>query len=360
MGVEPPPLRKNIEYWDESLKNPEPLVDEYYTKNQIILRDTFVHNADILRDLLGVYCFLAGLKTVDAKAQSVQQYLMKHIDSQLFENDQLQYSEFVAFWKCSGISYSVYKKLDDTERMKTLGDLLSLYCRERKPIYDKFGYSHIVSQALYDSGASRSQGVSARRKFEAIFKSLFDDAVSDCIDINSFVGSKTAYFFPDRRNAQLFRDLREKFGLSYAYSAVSQNKLPDAIVKIGTRIYIVEAKHLQEGGGHQNEQINQLIRFISNSENNPRKYAGQPPYEFFFSYVAFLDGWYFNRFIETRSSTEQPSDSKISNQYKDIQSQLERNPHNYFVNTHGFGLLLKDSLLAEAGSSLPETFDGGD
>ncbi|MFN4033935.1 MAG: hypothetical protein ACK4ME_10050 [Fimbriimonadales bacterium] len=120
---------------------------------------------------------------------------------------------------------------------------------------------------------------------------------------------------------------------------------------------------VQEGGGHQNEQINQLIKFISVSETNPRESSRQPSREFYFSYVAFWDGWYFNRFRESCKLRRQQPNSKISpkiaSQRKDIIDKLEKNHYNYFVNTHGFWLLLKDSLPTEVRNSLPETFSGG-
>lgn len=363
MGLKRITPRTNIEYWEASLDAPEALVDPFYTKKEIILTDTFVSDADALREFLGVFCYLLRQSEDDSQSQVVREYLVRKIDSLLRKSEGLQYTEFVAFWKCSGVSYSVYCILDEEKRFETLSKILELYCSERKPIYDKFGYSHIVSQALHDSGASRSQGYSVVQKLVDMLRCLTSDTASNCQTLDQFANAEIAFFFPDRGGKELFKGLRESYDLFYEYGRGAQNKLPDAVVRIHSWVYIIEAKHLQEAGGHQNEQVSQLIRFISFSEKNPKQSDNHAFPKVSFSYVAFMDGWYFNQLIEAHrfrtGERKQRVGKKVLEQYNSIQEQLRKNPNNYFVNTKGLRLLFQDTLRTRQRRGIPHELDGG-
>jgi len=101
------------------------------------------------------------------------------------------------------------------------------------------------------------------------------------------------------------------------------------IIKNGENIFIIEHKHMKEGGGGQDKQINEVIFFISFSENNSKIH-----------YISFLDGIYFNLFANKKYLKK----GKIVNQLKNIRQNLKRNKQNYFVNTNGFNKLLKELL----------------
>lgn len=362
MGLKRAALRTNTEYWEASLGAPEPLVDPFYVQSQIILTDTFVSEADALREFLGVFCYLLRQSEDDPQTYVVREYLTRQIDSLLRKSERLQYTEFVAFWKCSGVSYSVYRTLEDGKRFETLAKLLNLYCSERKPTYDKLGYSHIVSQALYDNGASRSQGIRVNQKLAAMLHSLSGGTASNCTTLNQFASDAITFFFPDRGGKELFESLCASYGLSYEYGQVSQAKRPDAVVRIHSRVYIIEAKHLREGGGHQNEQVSQLIRFISFSEADPIQSDNPALPQLSLSYVAFMDGWYFNQLIEAHKfktgEREQRVGKKILEQYESILKQLKLNTHNYFVNTQGLWLLFRNTLPTRQRRGIPSSFDG--
>ena len=97
--------------------------------------------------------------------------------------------------------------------------------------------------------------------------------------------------------------------------------MPDFLIKDGDDIFIVEHKHMKEGGGGQDKQINEIISLIGFSENNVKIH-----------YVSFLDGMYFNLFTNEKHS----KNGKLSNQLRNIKANLTRNKQNYFVNTAGF------------------------
>jgi hypothetical protein len=113
--------------------------------------------------------------------------------------------------------------------------------------------------------------------------------------------------------------------IKYRFRQIYQGKLPDVVLKAKDHLFIIEAKHINETGGAQDKQIAELISFVNQREPSQNIH-----------YVAFLDGLYFNYFINP------PQGSKLSQQKEDIENCLRRNHSNFFVNTAGFVNLLKD------------------
>lgn len=103
--------------------------------------------------------------------------------------------------------------------------------------------------------------------------------------------------------------------------------MADVLFKNKKDLYIIEHKHMKEGGGGQNKQITEIINFISERESDKLK----------IHYVTFLDGIYFNLFIKSYNNVK----TKIPKQIEHLEKSLQNNPNNYFVNTAGFIRLLK-------------------
>ena len=80
---------------------------------------------------------------------------------------------------------------------------------------------------------------------------------------------------------------------------------------------------MKEGGGGQDKQVAELISLIEQQETSSK-----------ISYVAFLDGIYFNSFVH-------PTSPKAKEQVLQIRAALTKNPRNYFVNTYGLSTLLE-------------------
>jgi len=52
-------LKQNLDYWEISLKNPEPIIDEYYTFNKLIVQNqNLIQKVERLRELITTYCVL--------------------------------------------------------------------------------------------------------------------------------------------------------------------------------------------------------------------------------------------------------------------------------------------------------------
>ncbi|MCC6063418.1 MAG: hypothetical protein LM570_02670 [Thermocrinis sp.] len=310
-------LKQNLNYWEISLKNPEPIIDEYYTFNKLIVQNqNLIQKVERLRELITTYCVL-----LEIDRQALGKVLDEIYMIALHKN--IQYTEFIAFWKTLDLSYSSFRQLPERDRKLMLHKILEEYCEKRKKLYDELGYSNIVVQALYDSGVSRKKGKAGIEKItNLILQKLKGSQIFRTID--ELKDQILGYFLPDQ-NKVLFDKFIANYNIEYRFSQTYQGKLPDVVLKAKDHFFIIEAKHINETGGAQDKQIAELISFINQRE----------PFQNI-HYVAFLDGLYFNYFINP------PQGSKVYQQKEDIENCLKRNQNNFFVNTAGFVNLLQD------------------
>jgi RNAse (barnase) inhibitor barstar len=351
---------RNIDYWRYSLDNPEPegLEEEPYIHDEYIVDDSnYLTQVNRLRDLLTTYCTLSRLierepsctheelgvsaATADTPSENprdIYQLVLNEIDWLLKNVENIQHTEFVAYFKCLGISHSVYCREKNTQqRLILLREILQRYCKNRKERYDQLGYTHVIQQALYDSVVSRKQGTAGIQKLRQIIEQVEQELqvkIQKAATVNEL--TKLEYgFYPISPEA--FEELREEFGITYEFGQEKQAKIPDLVIKIKDRLLILEAKHIKESGSAQNNQIDELIKFISQKEKE------------LISYVAFLDGRYFNKFRDTS-----PAD-KVRRQREEIENALQDYPNNYFVNTAGLRKLLEDLLSETTGNVNSQT-----
>ncbi len=145
-------LKKNKHYWDISLENLEPVVDDYYVLEEVIVSDQeLVRKIERLRELIISYCVIIE------NDEKLADKILNEIYGIIVSTDKIQYTEFIAFWKVLDMSYSIFKELPN--KRDILKELLQKYCERRRKLYDQLGYSNVVVQALYDSGASRKKGI---------------------------------------------------------------------------------------------------------------------------------------------------------------------------------------------------------
>ncbi len=311
-------LKDNWYYYEVSLKNPEPLIDENYISDTVSVRDEeFIRKVERLRDLITAYCVMVE-KDSDAAAK-----ILDEIYGIITGVGNIQYTEFVAFWKVLDLSYSLFRKLSDRKGM--LEALVREYCGRRRSLYDRMGYSNVVVQALYDSGVSRKKGqVGTNKLLSLILRTL--GKVPHIMDITSPMASPTGYFLPDGGDENTFEEFRKALGIRYEFGRGHQGKEPDLVLKSGKHFFIIEAKHVKEAGGAQDKQVLEVIEFIRYSEDRDDVH-----------YVSFMDGLYFNNFI-----LHKDDNSKPGRQRRDIERYLKGNKGNFFVNTAGFEALLED------------------
>lgn len=320
------PKINNLKLFKFSLNNLERIIDKFYLKNGDLIiskntknsTDLMLQNVDLLENI-SAYSFAIKTKS-PATAKTALKRILKIIKSK-----NINYSEFVSFWSVVDISYSIFNKMDDKEQFKILKNITEKYIELRHGIYSTYGYTPTTLQASKDAKAHKESGNLGIYKVSKILDSCGFQKTND-ESIKKFISGKKKYIESDKKGKKLFKDLLKYYKIDFKWSSKKENKMPDFLIRHKNDIYIVEHKHMKEGGGGQDKQINEIISFIGQSENNKKIY-----------YVSFLDGIYFNLFANKLLNK-----GKILNQLNNIKHNLKNNQRNYFVNTAGFKKLLKN------------------
>jgi len=319
----------NLSLFEYSLEKLEPLIDEAYVKSKDIIiaangkkaNKLMISNMELLNNI-------SAYKV--AKKSNNSEMLSKIIDNirVCLNTTGINHSEFSSFWSVTDVSYSTYKKLLINEQTQFLKAVLEKYLEDRHSMYLGYGYTPTTLQVSKDAKAHKQSGPLGIKKVGTIlnkygFKPL------DNLDLESFSLQSLIYINTDKTGKRLFKELLKKYSLNFKWGKKSDGKMPDVLFKYKKDLFIIEHKHMKEGGGGQNKQINEVIQFINHSENNPSMKV---------HYVTFIDGLYFNYF----GSKNFRKKTKIPTQISNIKSALKNNPNNYFVNTAGFVKLLSE------------------
>ncbi len=318
----------NIKLLNISLKSPEPIIDEFYIKSgNIIISNNPKNPTELMKknnallESISAYNFAKNNKNKAMIEKATEKIL------EIVKNKNINYSEFVSFWPVVDISYSLFSKLNNKDQFEIIRNIADKYIELRHCIYLSYGYSPTTLQVGKDAKAHKESGSLGLNKVAKILDQAGYQKANHFL-LEDFIcqGSKK-YIESDKKGKRLFKDLLKCYKIKFSWSKSKEQKMPDFLIRSGKDIFIVEHKHMKEGGGGQDKQINEVISFISFSENNPNMH-----------YVSFLDGIYFNLFTNKKYLIK----GKIFNQLNNITKNLKQNPQNYFVNTKGFMELIKN------------------
>jgi hypothetical protein len=226
------------------------------------------------------------------------------------------------------VSYSSYKKLSENEQIHFLEEVIKNYIEHRHDMYLGYGYTPVTLQVSKDAKAHKQSGPLGIKKVGSILRMSGFRPLKE-LDLKNFFSQNLVYIDTDKTGKKLFKEIIKNNNLSFKWGKKSDNKMPDVLFKYKKDLFIIEHKHMKEGGGGQNKQVNEVIQFINYSENHSKMKI---------HYVTFMDGRYFNLFNDKNFREK----SKIPTQVNNIKNALKNNPSNYFVNTAGFKELLKN------------------
>jgi len=322
-------MLKNTDLFQLSLKNPEPLIDDFYVKKGgLIISDNpnspnglMKTNRDLLDNITAfrIAKDVHNIKMMDHAVINTQE---------LMQEKGVNYSEFSSFLSIIDVSYSIYHTLSKNEQIEFLKIAIKKYIEMRHPIYLNHGYTATSLQVGKDAKSHKSSGMLGIIKGASILDN-FSYSKLKPLNLNSFNSQNKIYILTDKDGKKLFKEILKKYKIDLKWSSGREKKMPDILFKNGSDIYIVEQKHMKELGGGQDKQVTEIINFISYSEGKSLVKV---------HYVTFLDGLYFNLFTKKNSFL----DGKVKNQLVSIKKNLENQPSNYFVNTFGFNKLLKE------------------
>ncbi|MDD3301308.1 MAG: hypothetical protein PHR57_00805 [Patescibacteria group bacterium] len=304
-------MKNSLHYFKVSQESPEDQLDiNYFILEKDPYIKEYITNVKNIKETL---ITIKKLKENKENKETVDKYYKK-----LFEdfNDYSNCSELGCFVNACDTTRDLIK--NDFDSFKKITDLFI-----KKRILDDKAPENWI-QAIIDTNASRKKGKLGENKLIAFLTKDFGyklvktwedfDTSKKCVC--SF--SKDV-FYNDEVAKRLGINLKTK----------NQGKMLDLIIKNGKNIYILEAKHLNTGGGEQNKQIDELIKILELKETKENVF-----------YVSFLDGTYSNKLI---GENIQKKSKKLFAQRSQIEKYLKnKGAKNYWVNTTGFIRLFMD------------------
>jgi len=322
-------MKNNLDLFEYSLKKPEPLIDEAYVKSEdLVISANGKKPNNLMKSNLELLENISAYK-ISQKSKNVK--MLKQIIDNIrlcLNTPNINYSEFSSFWSVTDVSYSSYKKLSENEQIHFLEEVIKNYIEHRHDMYLGYGYTPVTLQVSKDAKAHKQSGPLGVKKVGSILRMSGFKPLKE-LNLKNFFSQNLVYIDTDKTGKKLFKEIIKDNNLSFKWGKKSDNKMPDVLFKYKKDLFIIEHKHMKEGGGGQNKQVNEVIQFINYSENHSKMKI---------HYVTFMDGKYFNLFNDKNFREK----SKIPTQVNNIKNALKNNPSNYFVNTAGFKELLKN------------------
>jgi len=303
-------MKNSLHYFKISQDNPEKQLDlEYFLIEREPKMKEYIKSIKNIKEIL---ITIKKLKEGKEDKNVIEKYYKK-----LFDN-------FDSYSNCSELGCFV--NACDTTR-----DLIKEDFQSFKRITDFFISKRILDdkapenwiQAIIDTNASRKKGKLGENKLISILKKDKYKLVETWSDFEKSKRCMTSF----SKNVFYNDEVAKRFGINL--KTKNQGKMLDLIIKNGKNIYILEAKHLNTGGGEQNKQIDELIKILELRETKENVF-----------YISFLDGTYSNKLI---GEDIQKKSKKLFTQRSQIEKYLKsKGAKNYWVNTTGFIHLFMD------------------
>lgn len=338
-------ILSNIELWEYSLRHPEKILDYSYfidLDRLVIPANNELHGSDssqqkkndlakLEQKIIEVLSKISDLNEADDESVVARSQFIQELKV-LMDTPSANLTTFRSFWPVLDMSHSVYSSLNENDKIEFLEVAAEEFIQKRHRVYKEHGYSLSVLQVLADANAHKSQGVTAANKLSEIFESYLLRKSRSPVD---FLENEMSYaLMEDGIHLADLKPMCKKLNIKFEWHEDNQKKKPDFFLHLkDSEMYFGEAKHKKEGGGGQNDQIKEIIKFIGFSENRKN-----------FGYISFLDGIYFNTLIPDVQLSEKTRMNKGLRQSKEIRDSLAKSPSNYFLNTEGIKKFLKQKL----------------
>lgn len=323
-------IKDNLDYLKIAERNPEPLLDKYYSKS-FNLSDKDCNDSKKLKNsLTSLYENIVKFKSIDKKAKSNKE--VKEIIKDIIEiltdckSAHINYSPFCQFFSVYNSSYSEFLSYSESEKKRFLFEILSKYVNERHNVYKKHHYSVATSQIISDAYSHKRKSTSQINKLKKMLAPYNLKELSDKNTVASDVllNEDDYYFTSDKKGKMLFDTLLDTLNLEMKSRKKKQDKYPDFVFKHGDDYYIFELKTIKGVGGGQNQSLSEIIEFINQAEDIRKVH-----------YCIFIDSSNANLLFVDNSP-------KVTKQRESINNALSRHQCNYFLNTKAAKEFFKD------------------
>ena len=308
----------NKELLKYCLDNPSNLIDENFKIDRefvIIPRTSNEENklTTAVKRLINLFTTMSTLnKENDNSKDNV---LAKEIIQILASTENIHFFPFNFYCQTQGVTRDNFFLLEYSEQLQLIKD----YIIDRHDMYLEHGYTTSILQTTCDSYAHKRNGDTGTRKIRMQAEKHGIRHVDFC--------DNNYYLNPDKGDALKFKSIIADANISFPYYYSHNLKMPDLFLRINNKFIIVEHKHMNDNGGHQNSVIVDIMDFIN--ENDKNVY-----------YVSYVDGTAFQEYFGLEYNVNHINKYDLTN--KNLNSIFEKNEKSYIVNTAGFDLLLSE------------------
>lgn len=304
-------MKNNQHYFDVSKENPESHLDKDY-----FILEKHPNIKGVIKRVKEIKEILITIKKLKEAGESrdiIEKYFKKLFE--VFNNNFSNCSELGCFVNACDTTRDLIQ--GDYESFKKITNLFII----KRELSERVPENWI--QAIIDSNSSRKKGELGERK---LIKILNKFGFSEIKNWEDFEKNKKCVA---RFSKDVFSNSKIKEKLKIKLKTKKQNKMLDLIIKINGNIFLLEAKHLNVGGGEQDKQVSELIEILNLKEENKKIH-----------YVSFLDGTYSNILLGEITKKSK----KKYKQKKEIEKYLRNNPRSFWMNTSGFSEFVGDLL----------------
>ncbi len=302
-------MKSNKYYFEISQRNPESHLDEnYFLLEKHPQLSDYISGVKEIKEIL---ITIKKLQEEKEKNQIIEKYFLKLFKT--FNQKFANCSELGCFVNACDTTRDLIQK--DYNSFKKITKLFL----KKRDSDDKVPENWI--QAILDSNSSRRKGELGENKLIKILKKLKFKKAENWKDFNKQEICAVKF------SKKLFSMEDVKKELNLTIPLKKQNKKLDLIIKFNKKIFLLEAKHLNVGGGEQDKQVSELIEILSIKKERSDIY-----------FISFLDGTYSNILLGGISKRAK----KRLKQREEIEEYLKNNPNNFWLNTVGFKALFLD------------------
>lgn len=320
-------MKSNLEVFTLMKKNPESLIDRYYAdqNNLIIIPKTKDESNVLTKAAEDLYRYIDTFETLntDLKNQTstdlIHQLLIK-IDDIIMNTPNINFTPFCQYFLVYNLSQSLYRVIEDNDRLPLLKDLIIGYIENRHHIYKSHGYTPVVMQTMYDNYSHKRKNKIGGIKIATQLQEIGITNIITHIDEDDVLD--TYYLIPDMFNKTLIQEIFNKNNITINSDKLSQ--LPDIIIKIKKDYFLIEHQTMKEIGGGKEKKAKEKLNYIKQKTTNPHLH-----------FITYIDGLLSNAIF---------SQNKVRQRIRaqEFQRILKVKPQNYLMNTFAFSEFFKD------------------
>lgn len=326
----------NIECFKYSINNPDRQKDHKFLcfdntegveviSKQKDINETTLQNANQkLIDLITTYKTLIETNNLQ---EQIKNELLDNVINIVEKTDLINYSSFCVYFQVLQYTYDRYmknekNKLTQEQKRELFELIIREYIKNRHNTYCSYGYSDQLLQVMSDCSSSRRKGKLGIIKVENMLK---PNGFIKVKNIEEYNKTNKCYLLPDKDGKQLFNQILSKQNINFSFQKSRDNKYPDFLIKVKNEMFILEHKLTNGEGGSQNQEINEIIAFITQKEDKNNIH-----------YISCLQGDFITKLNE--NSTQPKNKAQLLN----ITMALTKYKQNYFVNGEGLRKMFED------------------